>query len=89
MFDLRYNTIDVKHVCKGKAHVLFNHPEIKPLQVTARGTVKKNLFLDLEVMPLFVKVQLVLKKSKCMNFGKSLFSQTGKVVTIFIKSCKK
>lgn len=89
MFDLRYNTIDVKHVRRGKTHVLFNHSEIKPLQVTARRTAEKNLFLDLEVMLLFVKVQLVLKKSKRMNFGKSLFSQLGEIVTIRIKSFKK
>lgn len=65
VFDLRYNSIDVKHVHRGKAHVLFNHPEIKPLQMTAHRTAEKNLFLDfldLEVMPLCSKVQLVLKK---------------------------
>lgn len=61
MFDLRGNARDVKHVCRGKAHVLFHHPEIKPLQVTAQRT-DKNLFLDLEVMLLFVKVRLDLEK---------------------------
>lgn len=64
MFDLRGNARDVKHMCRRKAFVLFHHPEIKTLQVTAQRTEHKNLFLGLEVMLLFIKVWLDLGKKK-------------------------